>query len=232
MTINCIAIDDEPLALSKIEGFVSKIEFLKMTASFSDPMNAIPYLKENNVDLIFLDIHMDQLSGIEFLESVNINARVILTTAHSQYALKGYDLQVQDYLLKPFSFERFLQACNNAYDQILLKRKNSNVEDPDYLFVKSGMVHKKIKIDEIHFIEGMKDYISIWSQEERVMTLMSFAMIMSVLPASRFLRIHRSYIVALDKIIEIGKGGIKVLDRTLPVGNTFRDEVRTKLGIA
>ena len=231
MTVNCIAIDDEPLALSKIEGFVSKIDFLNMIRTFSDPLEAIPFLKEHDVDLVFLDIHMDQLSGIELLENISIEARVILTTAHSQYALKGYDLQVQDYLLKPFSFERFLKACNNAYDQLMLKKNKIAATGPEHLFVKSGMVHRKIRIDDIYLIEGMKDYISIWTKDERVMTLMSFAQILKLLPANNFLRIHRSYIIAINKLREIGKGSVRISDRTLPIGDTYKEAVRSRLGV-
>lgn len=226
MKINCIAIDDEPLALEKIQGFVDKINYLELKAIFTDPTEALSYLKEQEVDLIFLDVQMDQLTGIELLEGLQPEARVILTTAHSQYALKGYDLQVQDYLLKPFSFERFLKAANAAYDHIkMLKEKAVH---PEYLFVKSGMVLKRVRFDEILYVEGMKDYLSIWTDNERVMTLMSFSKLMEVLPEGHFIRIHRSYVVSINKIIEVSKNRIKVADQLLPIGDTYKEEILSR----
>ncbi len=231
MKISCIAIDDEPLALDKIKEFVKKVDFLNLLKSFSDPVEALGFLKEQTVDLIFLDIQMDKLTGIEFMENVKPDARVIITTAHNQYALKGYDLQVQDYLLKPFPFERFLKAVNNAAEHIKLTRKNLQT-DKESLFVKSGMVLKQIRFDDILYIEGMKDYLSIWTKEGRTMTLMNFTNILNLLPEKDFIRIHRSFIVPISKIEEISKNRVKISKQLIPIGETYKSIVNEKLGFS
>lgn len=226
MQINCIAIDDEPLALSKLEGFISKVPELKLVRTFDDPIEAIGWLKENSTDLIFLDIQMEQLTGIQFLEAIGPSSKVILTTAFDQYALKGFELNVTDYLLKPFSFQRFLQAVNKAMEHFSNKKKPEN---DSFIFVKTEYRLERIDIDDILYIEGMKDYLRIICTGKKIMTLQSFAKIEESLPDKKFCRVHKSYIVAIDKIKSVERGVIIIADQRIPVSNTYKDIFFSKI---
>jgi len=226
MQINCIAIDDEPLALSKLEGFISKVPELRLVRTFDDPVEAIGWLKENGTDLIFLDIQMEQLTGIQFLEVIEPSSKVILTTAYDQYAIKGFELNVTDYLLKPFSFQRFLQAVNKAMEYFSTKK---NSENDRFIFVKTEYRLERIDIDDILYIEGMKDYLRIICTGKKVMTLQSFAKIEESLPDKKFCRVHKSYIVAIDKIKSIERGVIIIADQRIPVSNTYKDIFFSKI---
>lgn len=225
MEIKCIAVDDEPLALEKIEDFANRLDFVKLERSFTDPVEAINYIKKELPDLIFLDIQMDNLTGIELLESIKPKCKVILTTAHSEYALKGYDLQVHDYLLKPYSFERFLQAVHSAHEDLRMIRRDGQDQKPRHLFIKSGLVQKKINIDDILYIEGMKDYLSIWTTQERIMTLMTFAEIEELLARNNFLRVHRSFIVSVDRLTEISRNQVTIGKQKIPIGEKYRETI-------
>ena len=168
---SCIIIEDEPLALERTKDFVNKIPFLNLCASFDNALIGLAYLNSNEVDLLFLDINMDELSGIELLENSKINSQVIITTAYQQYALKGYELRVTDYLLKPFTFNRFLQAVNTAQEN-LSKR---NIDSPkDFIFIKTENRLEKIMLNEIIYIEGMRDYRRIHTINKKIMTLQNF----------------------------------------------------------
>ena len=226
MQINCIAIDDEPLALSKLEGFISKVPELRLVRTFDDPVEAIGWLKENGTDLIFLDIQMEQLTGIQFLEVIEPSSKVILTTAYDQYAIKGFELNVTDYLLKPFSFQRFLQTVNKAMEYFSTKK---NSENDRFIFVKTEYRLERIDIDDILYIEGMKDYLRIICSGKKVMTLQSFAKIEESLPDKKFCRVHKSYIVAIDKIKSIERGVIIIADQRIPVSNTYKDIFFSKI---
>ena len=226
MQINCIAIDDEPLALSKLEGFISKVPELRLVRTFDDPVEAIGWLKENGTDLIFLDIQMEQLTGIQFLEVIEPSSKVILTTAYDQYAIKGFELNVTDYLLKPFSFQRFLQTVNKAMEYFSTKK---NSENDRFIFVKTEYRLERIDIDDILYIEGMKDYLRIICTGKKVMTLQSFAKIEESLPDKKFCRVHKSYIVAIDKIKSIERGVIIIADQRIPVSNTYKDIFFSKI---
>jgi two-component system, LytTR family, response regulator len=226
MQINCIAIDDEPLALSKLEGFINKVPELRLIRTFDNPVEAIGWLKENRTDLIFLDIQMEQLTGIQFLEAIEPSSKVILTTAYDQYAIKGFELNVTDYLLKPFSFERFLQAVNKAMEYFSIKKSSEN---DSYIFVKTEYRLERIDIDDILYIEGMKDYLRIICSGKKIMTLQSFAKIEESLPKNKFCRVHKSYIVALDKIKSVERGVIIIADQRIPVSNTYKDNFFSKI---
>ena len=226
MQINCIAIDDEPLALSKLEGFISKVPELILVRTFDDPIEAIGWLKENSTDLIFLDIQMEQLTGIQFIEAIGPSSKVILTTAFDQFALKGFELNVTDYLLKPFSFQRFLQAVNKAMENFSNKK---NPENDSFIFVKTEYRLERIDIDDILYIEGMKDYLRIICTGKKIMTLQSFAKIKESLPDNKFCRVHKSYIVAIDKIKSVERGVIIIADQRIPVSNTYKDIFYSKI---
>lgn len=216
----CIIIEDEPLALDKTKGFIEKIPFLSLNATFDNALTGLTYLNSNKVDLLFLDINMDELSGIELLESSKIISQVILTTAYQQYALKGYELQVTDYLLKPFTFNRFLQAVNKAQENLSHRATEKKV---DFVFVKTENRLEKIVINDILYIEGMRDYVRIHCISKKIMTLQSFTELERLLPAHLVCRVHKSYMVALNKIETIERSRIRIADQLIPLSETYRD---------
>lgn len=216
----CIIIEDEPLALEKTRGFVNKVPFLHLSATFDNALTGLTYLNNNKVDLLFLDINMDELSGIELLESSKINSQVIITTAYQEYALKGYELQITDYLLKPFTFNRFLQAVNKAQENIVHRTSNSQ---PDFIFVKSENRLEKIMLNEIVYIEGMRDYLRIHTVNKKIMTLQNFSELEKLIPSSLVCRVHKSYMVALNKIDSIERSRIKIADQMIPISETYKE---------
>ncbi len=230
MIIRCIAIDDEPLALEKMEDYISRVPFLKLEAKFDNAISAVEYLKEHETDLMFLDIQMEGLSGIQMLESLKIHPRVIFTTAYHQFALRGYDLDVCDYLLKPIAFDRFLKSVDKVYEMLQSRQKQQHkpaetiVHDKrdEFIFVKTEYRLEKINFRDILFIEGMKDYLRIHTTEKRVMTLMSFVKMEQLLPSELFVRVHKSYIVALDKVQAIERNHIRINEHRIPIGESYR----------
>jgi DNA-binding LytR/AlgR family response regulator len=231
MQINCIAIDDEPLALTKLAGFVNKIDDLKMVRTFDNAVEAIGWIKENNTDLIFLDIQMEQLTGIQFLEATGTTARIIITSAFDQYALKGFELNVTDYLLKPFSFQRFVQAVNRVMEYYAQKttRNETSSDNDKYIFIKTEYRLERVDLDDILYIEGMKDYLRVICTDKKIMTLQSFSKLEESLPAKKFCRVHKSFIVALDKIKSVERGVIIVADKRIPVSNTYKDNFYSRI---
>jgi DNA-binding LytR/AlgR family response regulator len=228
MILQCIAIDDEPLALSKIETFASKIPYLNLRAQFSTALEALTYLKHNKTDLIFLDIQMDNLTGIQFLEVLNPRPLIILTTAYGQYALQGYELDVCDYLLKPFSFERFLKAVEKACQLTgHTSRKSDNADQ--FIFVKTNYKYEKIDFDSILYIESQGDYLQIVTDTTKPLTLMTLKNIEEILPAGKFFRVHKSFIVALDKIKSVEYARIHLDQLTIPIGDAYRESFWQKL---
>jgi DNA-binding LytR/AlgR family response regulator len=219
---SCVIIEDEPLALEKTRDFVLKVPFLQLAATFDNALTGLAYLNNNKVDVLFLDINMDELTGIELLESSSISSQVIITTAYQEYALKGYELQITDYLLKPFTFNRFLQAVNKAQENMM--RKTSNVL-PEFIFVKTENRLEKIMIDDIVYIEGMRDYrrIHTTNKNTKVMTLQNFTEFESLIPPSLVCRVHKSYMVALNKIISIERGRINIANELIPISDTYKD---------
>ncbi len=216
----CIIIEDEPLALEKTKDFVHKVPFLHLSATFDNALTGLNYLNRNKVDLLFLDINMDELSGIELLESSKISSQVILTTAYQEYALKGFELQITDYLLKPFTFNRFLQAVNKAHENITHRAKGTH---PDFIFVKTENRLEKIMLHEIVFIEGMRDYRRIHTVHKKIMTLQNFSEFEKLIPSSIVCRVHKSYMVALHKIETIERGRIKIADQLIPISESYKE---------
>ncbi len=217
---SCIIIEDEPLALKRTSDFVNKIPFLNLIDTFDNALNALYFLKSNKVDLLFLDINMDELSGIELLESTKIDGQVIITTAYQKYALKGYELNVTDYLLKPFSFDRFLKAVNKAQENLT---KRSTDAQPDFIFVKTEYRLEKIMLNEIVYIEGMRDYRRIHTTNKKVMTLQNFNEFEKIIPANIVCRVHKSYMVAINKIVSIERNRIKIADELIPISETYKE---------
>jgi two-component system, LytTR family, response regulator len=216
----CIIIEDEPLALEKTKDFVNKVPFLQLCATFDNALNGLAYLKNNKIDLLFLDINMDELSGIELLESSKISSQVIITTAYQQYALKGYELQVTDYLLKPFTFNRFLQAANKAQENLSQRGGDKQL---DFIFVKTENRLEKITINDILYIEGMRDYLRIHTVNKKIMTLQGFNDLELLIPSHLVCRVHKSYMVAINKIESIERSRIKIADQLIPISETYKE---------
>lgn len=236
MILKCIAVDDEPLALDIIADYVAKVPFLELVKRTENAIEAMQLVQEGNIDLVFLDIQMPELTGIQFLKIAGNKASYILTTAYSQYALESYDLNVSDYLLKPIAFDRFYKAVEKVRNQ-RQKQETTVVAPPtpepaavpanapiqDFIFVKTEHKIQKIELDHILYIEGLKDYISIFTKNERVITLQNMKKMEETLPKGDFIRVHKSYIIAVDKIESIERSRIAIAGKTIPVGDTYRD---------
>lgn len=223
MTLNCIIIEDEPLAAEKIEGFVQKVPYLKLVGSFRNSLEGLHYLKEHLVDLLFLDIQMDGLTGIELLETLPVKPSVIITTAYQEYALKGYELHVSDYLLKPYSFTRFLKATNKVQDEVSSRPIHTN--ESKSIFVKTEYRIEKVSIDSILYIEGMSDYLQIHlSDRKKIMCLQKFSAFEETVSTDQLIRIHKSFMVSIEKIDTIERLRVKIGERLIPIGNTYKTE--------
>jgi two-component system, LytTR family, response regulator len=218
--LSCLIIEDEPLALERTKNFVLKIPFLNLVATFDNALEGLSYLRKNSVDLLFLDINMDELSGIDLLESSNITSQVIITTAYQEYALKGYELSVTDYLLKPFTFNRFLQAVNKAQKNLLQTPAEAAL---DFIFVKTENRLEKIAFHDIVYIEGMRDYRRIHTVEKKIMTLQNFTELEQIIPSNLVCRVHKSYMVSLKRIESIERGRIKIADQLIPISSTYKE---------
>lgn len=235
--INCVAVDDEKPALDKIIHFISKVPFLELKNAFSNSMEALNYLKSNDVDLLFLDIQMDDITGLQLIELLKKKPQIILTTAYSEYAIKSYELEVSDYLLKPISFERFLQSVNRIADKLsettspIVEHVNpiKEIQRSDFILVKTDYQMQKVSFNEIFYIEGMKDYLRIVMAAKRIMTLQTFKNMMSLLPENQFFRIHKSYIIAIDKIKSIERNHVVINNERIPIGESYRTEFFNKL---
>jgi DNA-binding LytR/AlgR family response regulator len=232
--IRCLIVDDEPLALHILEDYISKIPFLQLVKATTNPIEALTLVQEKLVDLVFLDVQMPELTGIQFLRIANGKAKVILTTAYPQYALEGYELDVIDYLLKPIAFDRFFKSVQKA--QAVLQPAATPIQtEPapqqkqhdllsDFIFVKTEHKIQKVYLNDILFIEGLKDYISIFTPAERIITLQNMKKMEDALPEKHFIRVHKSYIVSINKIDSIERSRIFIGDKVIPVGDTHREE--------
>ena len=219
MKINCIIVEDEPLALERTRGYVQRLPFLELQATFDNGVEALVFLRTNKVDLLFLDIRMDELSGIQLLEAVKIDSQVIITTAYPDYALKGYELAVTDYLLKPFTFERFLQAVDRAQQNLA---KPETGPEKKFIFVKTEYRLEKLLLSDLLYIEGMRDYRRIHTLQKRIMTLQTFGDFEQEITPDILCRVHKSYMVALDKIDSIERDRIKIRDVLIPISETYK----------
>ncbi len=232
--MNVIIVDDEPLALDVLETYIDKISEFQLVARCNNALEANDALREHGVDLIFLDIQMPQITGIDFIKSLPTPPSVIFTTAYSNYALEGFELNAVDYLLKPISLDRFMKACNKAIEQHSLRHspgseaKEVIIED-DFVFIKADKKLIKVNFSEIIYIEGLKDYVIFRLEEGRVITLQTMKSLEEKLPSALFRRIHRSYIVGLDKIKAIVGNMVEVNEKgkvkNLPIGKNYRDEL-------
>lgn len=226
--INCLIVDDEPLAADVIESFVGKMPHLHLVGKANSGTEALSIIKTNKIDLMFLDIQMPEMTGLEFLKTLKNPPIVIFTTAYPNYALESYEIDAADYLLKPVSFDRFVKAINKAEERI----KTGNTEDdtPDYIFVKADGKLVRINIEEICYVEGLKDYVIIHTMQSKVVTHNTMKNIEALLLSDdNFIRIHRSYIINLRFVKEIEGNSFRVKDQLLTIGTTFKEEVQSKL---
>jgi len=226
MKINCIVIDDELPAIEQMEEYISRIPFLDLLGSFDNAIEPINFLKSNKVDLIFLDIEMEGFTGLQLIKTLQHKPKIILTTAYDQYAIEAFELNVSDYLLKPFSFERFMKSIDKIYDSYI-GIKNSDINEPqykrDYFFVKTEFRMQRVDFKDILFVEGMSEYLRINTTKEKIMTLQNFKSIEDSLPAENFVRVHKSFLVAIDKIDSVEKNRIKIGEKFIPISNTYKD---------
>lgn len=223
--VNCIIIEDEPLAIKKLVNYIDKLPRLNLLETFHSAVEAIGYIKENSIDLIFLDIEMKELTGIQLLESINTKAKVIFTTAYSQYAIKGFELQVCDYLLKPITFERFVKACDKVIRDF--SKQVTNVHSK--IFVKTEYRLEGINTADILYIEGMGDYKRIITSQKKIMTLETFKELLNKLPSNKFCRVHNSYIVSLDSIENIERNRITINKKLIPISDSYGKEFYNNL---
>ena len=232
--LRCIAVDDEPLALELLEDNISKVPYLQLVAKCSNAMEAMKVLQQQPADLIFLDIQMPGLTGLQFIQSMTEKPMIILITAYEKYALEGFNLDVTDYLVKPVSLDRFVKACNKAKELYELKNRTNKeaVSNPDYFFVNVDYSLLKVNFNDIKYIEGLKDYIKIHlkSTSRAIITRMAMKAIEEELPVAKFLRIHKSYIVSLEYITAIRKNSVFIDEMELPVGENFRAAVLNLTG--
>lgn len=218
MRINCIIIEDEPLALERTKSYVLKFRELNLLATFDNASDALLFLRTTTVDLVFLDIHLGELSGIQLLEAATQKFEVIITTAYDEFALKGFELNVTDYLMKPFTFDRFLKAVEKVQGHLTRAGKIKN-----HLFIRTEYRLEKVDISDILYIEGMRDYRRIHLQNnKRIMTLMTFRELEQELPAECVCRVHKSWMISIDKIDFIEKDRIKIKDALIPVSDSYR----------
>ena len=227
MRIRTIAIEDEPLALALVTGYISKTSVLELVGAFDNPLDALEFLADNPVDLIVLDIQMPDLSGIEFIRTLQFPPKIIFTTAYEKYAVEGFKVNAVDYLLKPFSYQEFVAAVQKAKKLIELESAQlPHIEaNNQFLFLKSEYKIRKISFGNILYIEGLKDYIKVYHESEKapILSINTLKSIEEKLPADRFMRIHRSFIVNLDKIETIERGRIIFGDVYIPVGDQYKD---------
>lgn len=233
--IRCLVVDDEELARTLLETFIGRVPGLAIEALCANPLEAMTVLRQRPVDLLFLDIQMPELTGIEFLRTLQHKPVVIFTTAYSDYALEGYSLDVTDYLLKPFSFERFLQAVNKAMSVLqardLADRSAGSVSAPekDYVLVKADHKIHRIRFGDILYIQSMREYVAFHTTSGRMLSLNSLKSLEEELPADRFIRIHKSYIVAIDQITTLEGNTLYVGKEKLPVGASYREALVGKV---
>jgi len=226
MTINCAIIDDEPLAAGLLKSYAEKTPFLHLTGTYGSAIEAMRELREHPVQLLFLDIQMPELSGTEFAKILPKETKVIFTTAFQQYAIEGYKVSALDYLLKPISYDDFLRAANKALDTFNTAQRQQSCERDRFIFVKSEYKLVRVALDDILYIEGLKDYVRIYLQDgQKLMSLMSMKKLEEYLPRPEFLRTHRSYIVHMSRVEQIDRFRIVFGSEFLPISDSYKDDV-------
>ena len=231
MKLNCIVVDDEPMARKLLQEYIDETDFLTLVGTAENPLKAIPFLKTNDIDLIFLDVNMPKMSGMEFLKSSNHLPMIIMTTAYGQYALEGYEMAVVDYLVKPFSLERFIKACQKALElKALRSRKEvANKSEPDYFYVKCNNKIERIVYDDLLYIEAMANYITLYTLSGKLVVYLTIKGILEKLPQQRFIQVHKSVIVNADKIKSIEGNMLYLGDTKITMSAGFHTEAMDKI---
>lgn len=226
--INCVVVDDEKHAIEILKGYISKLPTLKLVYSSTKPLDAFQFVQQNDVGLIFLDIHMPDLEGIQFLKLLQGRIKVILTTAYSEYALEGYEHSVVDYLLKPIMFDRFLKAVQKVINEEnnLSRVSDLNTSSENYFFVKTENRGKitKVRLDEILYVEGLGNYVNIFTHTQKILTLITFKELEDQLPGSLFIRIHKSYLINIEKVDGVDGNQITINKFQIPIGEKYKVE--------
>ena len=242
--MKCIIIDDEPLAIDVLMEYCQKVDFVELEGTFTNPLEAISVIKEKKIDLIFCDIEMPQINGIDFITSLDNTPLFIFTTAYSQYAVEGFNLNAIDYLVKPIPYNRFIKAISRAKEISAYKKgapTNENVfpshgqtgQSPEYIFVKAEYESVKINLEDIEYIQGLKDYlkIHITGTNKTILTLMSFKEILDKLPSNQFIRVHKSFVVNIASIKTVQRNRIVINDVRIPIGESYKATFFQSLGL-
>lgn len=238
MKTRCLIVDDEPLARELIKGYVAKLENFEIVAECSDAMKALNVLRSKPVDLMFMDIQMPQITGVEFLKTLKHAPKVIITTAYREYALDGFELDVVDYLLKPITFERFLKSVNKYYQmsqeevQVVSGQNADKGTDESFIYVKENKKVIKIYLSEIKYIEGLSEYVQIYTDKRKVIVKTSLTQMEEKLPSEHFLRIHKSYIISVNKIEAFTANTIEIQNKELPIGRSYKNVVLNLLNFS
>lgn len=230
--IKCLIIEDEPLAAEILQDYISQVPFLHSTGACEDAIFAMEVLQKEKVDLIFLDIHLPRLKGLDFIKTLNRRPQIIITSAYQDYALEGYELSVTDYLLKPIEFARFLSAVNKARQQIEVTRLTASPKasnERSHLFFNVGKKKVKMFLDEILYIESLKEYIKIVSRDKTILTKFQLGQTEELLQQNNFIRIHRSFIVAKDKIDAFSATDVEIQGKLIPIGRSYKEQVHAAL---
>jgi DNA-binding LytR/AlgR family response regulator len=231
MKIKCIVIDDEPIARKGIAEYISDIEFLELKGQGENALAANKLLNQGEIDLMFLDIQMPKMTGLEFLKTLQKPPMVIFTTAYSEYAIQGYELDVIDYLVKPISFERFLKACNKAKDlfELKLKGKSDALHNESYFFIRCEDRMEKIMYDDLLYVEAMENYVIFYTEKEKYISYLTLKAVEGYLPTDKFLKTHKSFIVSVSKVESISGDDILIKGKSIPISRTLKEEVTNTL---
>lgn len=229
MKLNCLIVDDEPVARKGLEEYVRDVEFLALAGKCENAMKATTFLNQGNIDLLLLDIHMPKLSGIDFLKTLKNPPMVIFTTAYSDYALEGYALDIIDYLVKPIPFERFLKAVQKANDFHTLKLKAETPSTHDYFFIKCDHKFEKVNFKDVLYVEAMQNYCIIHVPDRKMITYITFSGLESQLPSYKFLKVHKSFLVSLDKIKSVDSNEIIIANSRIPISRSLKEEVMKRI---
>jgi two-component system, LytTR family, response regulator len=229
--ISCVIVDDEPFARKLLEDFLQKVPGFSLAGSYSSALKALEVLQKKKVDVIFIDVQMPDISGIEFLKTLEKKPLIVLTTAYAEFALEGFDLDAADYLLKPFDFQRFLKATHKITARLTKSAEelsSEGSERSEYMFIKDGTKLVKVKLSEIQYIKGLREYVTVHTADKKIMSLQSMKNLEQELP-DYFARVHNSYIISLHAIQTIGKGEIEVAGEKIPIGITYKKSFQEKL---
>lgn len=231
MTINCIIIDDEPLARKGLKEYIADVNFLHLLGDFDGALQARELLGKGEVQLVFLDIQMPKITGLEFIKTIKNAPPVIFTTAYPSYAVEGFEVNAIDYLVKPVSFDRFLKAALKAKEYYEMRERNVTEASASsgYFFIKADNKLVKISLEDVLYVEGLQNYVSIHTKDKKYITYLTFKSVEDYLPADRFIKVHKSYIIAIDRVNSIEGNEVRILEHQIPISRNLKDEVMEKL---